>query len=252
MFDTHVHLTEKILYDQIKQILLNAKANGINKMLCVGMNPKANIKAINLANKYNEVYAAVGIHPNEVNNSELNISLLEEQTANKKVIAVGEIGIDLYRSKDNLNKQIYYFKKQLDLALKLDLPVVIHSRNSANIIYKIIKEYKGLRGVMHCYSEYPQLLDKFIDLGFYIGIGGIVTFKNANVVLDIAKRVPLDKILIETDAPYLAPMPNRGKTNEPAFVKYTLKKLAEIKGKTEKEMTEITTANALRLFNKII
>lgn len=252
MFDTHVHLTEKVLYNQIDKILLNAKNNGVNKMLCVGMNQKANLQAIELAKTYKEVYAAVGIHPNDVEYNALNISLLKAQAANKKVVAIGEIGIDLYRSQDNLEKQILYFTKQLDLALELDLPVIIHSRNSADVIYNIVKNYRGLKGVMHCYSEHPELLEKFVDLGFYIGVGGIVTFKNADIVKDISKRVPLDKVLIETDAPYLAPMPYRGKTNEPAFVKYSLMKLAEIKNLTAEKMIEITTTNAHRLFKKAI
>lgn len=252
MFDTHVHLTEKSLYSKIDQVLNNAKTNGVNKMLCVGMNTNANKRAIDLANKYKEVYAAVGIHPNEVNRNILDINLLKQQTLNKKVVAIGEIGIDLYRQKDNLDKQKEYFIKQIELALELDLPVVIHSRSSADVIYEIVKEYKDLKGVMHCYSEHIELLQKFTDLGFYIGVGGIVTFKNAHLVKEIAKKIPLDKVIIETDAPYLAPTPYRGKLNEPAYVKYVLEELALIKNKSINEMINITTNNALRLFKKIV
>lgn len=251
MIDTHVHLTEKVLYNNIDQVLENAKNYGVSKMICVGMDSRANDLTLKLSAKYNNVYSAVGIHPNSVERTILDINKLEEMTKNDKVVAIGEIGIDLYRQSDNLAKQIKYFKAQIELAIKLDLPVIIHSRNSADVIYDVVKEYKNLRGVMHCYSEHPELLEKFMELGFYIGVGGIVTFKNAHIVKDIAKRVDLDKVLIETDAPYLAPDPNRGKTNEPAFVKYTLEELAKIKGIKKEEMIKITSNNAKVLFDKI-
>lgn len=251
MVDTHAHLTEYKLYNNLDEVIKNAKDSGVNKIICVGMNKKANDLAINIANNNKMVYATVGIHPNEVMNEQLDITLLEELTKEKKVIAIGEIGIDLYRSKDSLIKQKEYFIKQIELALKLDLPIIVHSRNSADVIYDIVKDYKNLKGVMHCYSEHVELVDKFVELGFYIGIGGIVTFKNAHLVRDIAKKVPLEKLLIETDAPYLAPDPFRGKTNEPAYVKYTLLKLAEVLNIDKDELINVTTANAHKLFTKM-
>ncbi len=251
MIDTHVHLTEKVLYQKIEEVIQNATDSGVEKILCVGMDIKANKQAISLSERFSSVYASVGIHPNSVDRNILDINLLIEQAALKKVVAIGEIGIDLYRSSHNLEKQLDYFKKQLDLALELDLPVIIHSRSSADVIYDVVKDYKGLKGVMHCYSEHPELLNKFIDLGFYISVGGIVTFKNAHIVHDIAKRIPDDKLLIETDAPYLAPMPYRGKVNEPAYVKYTLKRLAELRNTDVGELDRLTTENAYRLFPKL-
>ncbi len=251
MVDTHAHLTEYKLYNNLDEVIKKAKDSGVNKIICVGMNKKANDLAINIANNNKMVYATVGIHPNEVMNEQLDITLLEELTKEKKVIAIGEIGIDLYRSKDSLIKQKEYFIKQIELALKLDLPIIVHSRNSADVIYDIVKDYKNLKGVMHCYSEHVELVDKFVELGFYIGIGGIVTFKNAHLVRDIAKKVPLEKLLIETDAPYLAPDPFRGKTNEPAYVKYTLLKLAEVLNIDKDELINVTTANAHKLFTKM-
>lgn len=251
MIDTHAHLTEGRLYKDVEEVIKKAKHFGVNKIICVGMTQLANKRAIKLSNIYDEVYATVGIHPNEVLNEKLDLDLLEELTYNKKVIAIGEIGIDLYRSKDTLEKQKEYFIKQIELAIKLDLPVIIHSRNSADVIYNIVKKYPKLKGVMHCYSEHKELVSKFVELGFYIGVGGIITFKNANEVREIIKEVPLSNLIIETDAPYLAPDPFRGKPNEPAYVKYTLLKLAEIKNVSKEKMIEITSLNALKLFGKM-
>lgn len=251
MIDTHAHLTEGKLYKELDKTIKNAKDNGVFKIISIGMNKLANETSISIANEYSNVYASVGIHPNEVQNEELDIELLKKQAENKKVIAIGEIGIDLYRNKDNFAKQKTYFVEQIKLAMHLNLPIIVHSRNSANEIYEILKDYKGVKGVMHCYSEHLELVDKFIELGFYIGVGGIITFKNAHEVREIAKKIPLDRILIETDAPYLAPDPFRGKPNEPAYVKYTLLKLAEVINISVEELEKITTANTYHLFSKM-
>lgn len=251
MIDTHAHLTEEKLYKDLDQIIFNAKKNGVKKIISVGMTNKANQTSIEIANKYDIVYASVGIHPNEVINEVLDLNKLKQLAKNKKVVAIGEIGIDLYRSKDTFNKQKTYFIEQIKLAIKLNLPIIVHSRNSAIEIYEILKNYPEVTGVMHCYSEHVDYVEKFIKLGFYIGVGGIVTFKNAFEVKEIVKKVPLDKLLIETDAPYLAPDPFRGKQNEPAYVKYTLIKLAEILNMSVNEIKNITTNNAYKLFSKM-
>jgi TatD DNase family protein len=251
MIDTHAHLTEKVLYEDLDNIIKKAKEFGVNDIISVGMTNIHNIRAIKIAEKYENVYATVGIHPNEATREKLDLNLLREQANHKKVIAIGEIGIDLYRNKETLEIQKKYFIKQIKLAMELDLPIIVHSRNSAEVIYDILKDYKGVKGVMHCYSEHPELVSKFIDLGFYISVGGIVTFKSAEVVRDIAKMIPIDRLLIETDAPYLAPMPYRGKRNEPAYVKYTMLKLAEVKNINEKELVNIMRENTYRLFSKM-
>lgn len=251
MIDTHTHISTEPLLKDIDNIIRRAIENNVLHMISVGMNKEANLKSILLSEKYPCVYAAIGLHPSDVNSERLDIELLKQQAKHNKVVAIGEIGIDLYWVKDNLNLQKEVFIKQIELALAVDLPVIIHSRNSASEIYDIVKNYPNLRGVMHCYSENVELLDKFIDLGFYIGIGGIVTFKNSKEVLEIAKNTPLDRLLVETDAPYLAPVPFRGKTNEPAYTTYTLSKLAEIRGLTIAEMDQITTTNTVRLFTKM-
>ena len=251
MIDTHTHINTEPLLSDIDNIVSRANKNNVLHMIAVGMNKKANQQGILLSEKYPCIYAAIGLHPSDVNDEQLDIEQLEQQAKHNKVVAIGEIGIDLYWVKDNFVLQKEVFIKQIELALSVDLPVIIHSRNSANEIYDIVENYPSLRGVMHCYSENVELLDKFIDLGFYIGVGGIVTFKNAKEVIEIAKKTPLDRLLVETDAPYLAPVPYRGKTNEPAYTAYTLSKLAEIRGLTIAEMDRITTDNTVRLFTKM-
>ena len=251
MIDTHTHINTESLLNDIDNIVKRAVKNNVLHMIAVGMNKEANEQGILLSEKYPCIYAAIGLHPSDVNNEQLDIERLLQQTKHNKVVAIGEIGIDLYWVKDNFKLQKEVFIKQIELALAVDLPVIIHSRNSAREIYDIVKNYPSLRGVMHCYSEHTELLDKFINLGFYIGIGGIVTFKNSKEVLEIAKNTPLDRLLVETDAPYLAPVPFRGKINEPAYTAYTLSKLAEIRGLTTREMDRITTENTVRLFTKM-
>lgn len=250
MIDTHAHINIKPLINDPLTIIKNAKELNVNKIICIGINKKTNLVAVNLAKQYHEVYATVGYHPSEVAET-LDLKLLEEQLALEKVVALGEIGIDLYWTKNNLERQKEVFIKQIDLAIKLKMPVIIHSRNSADVIYELIKDKKGLTGVMHCYSEHEELLEKFIKLGFYIGVGGIVTFKNALLVKEIAKRIPLNRLLIETDSPYLAPVPFRGKTNEPKNVSYVLKELSLLLKIEEEELIKITTNNAKNLFYKL-
>lgn len=251
MIDTHAHLTEEVLYQELDKIISNALTNGVSKIISVGMTNADNLKSILISKKYENVYTTVGIHPNAATTERLDLVLLKDLTKNKKVIGIGEIGIDLYRSKDSLEIQKKYFIEQIKLAIEVNLPIIVHSRNSASVIYEIVKDFQGLKGVMHCYSEHLELVSKFINLGFYIGVGGIITFKNAHEVREIVKKVPLDKLLIETDAPYLAPAPYRGKRNEPAYVKETLIKLAEIKNVSEKELINITRENTYRLFLKM-
>jgi TatD DNase family protein len=165
-----------------------------------------------------------------------------------KVVAVGEIGLDLYWVKDNLPLQIDIFRKQLDLAIELDYPVVIHMRDSAQEIYDVVKTYRGLKGVMHCFSADLEWAMKFIDLGLYIGIGGPVTFKNNLVAKEVAKNIPIDRLLVETDSPYLAPSPYRGKRNEPAYTKLVVEEIARLREKSIDDISYQTSQNAMRLF----
>jgi TatD DNase family protein len=247
IIDTHCHLNTEEFETDLEIVVRNALDQDVNYMICIGMYEKANLKAIELAHAYNEIYATVGIHPSYVDEGydETEITALARKD---KVVAIGEIGIDLYWVKDNLSKQVEIFKKQLDLSLKLDLPVVIHMRDSAKEIYEVLKTYKGLKGVMHCFSADLEYAKKFIELGFYIGIGGPVTYKNGQMIKSVVKDIGLEHMIVETDSPYLSPVPHRGKRNEPAYTSLVVQKIAEIKGEDVDMVKAFTTNNAIKLF----
>ena len=249
MIDTHAHLNIEQYEENIDQIIQNAQKIGVNKIIVVGMDKKTSLKAIQLANQYDMIYATVGIHPSYVDNS--NHNELNELYNKNKVVAVGEIGLDFYWREDNKKLQEQIFEEQIQKAIKLNLPVIIHTRNSFNETYNIVKKYKNqLRGVFHCFSSNLSDAKKVIDLGFYIGIDGPITFKNKNQnLVEIVKNIDLKHILIETDSPYLTPEPYRGKTNQPANVYYVAKKIAEIKKLSIDEVINTTSNNAKNLFN---
>jgi len=248
MIDTHAHLNIIDFNDDLNKVISSAKAENVDKIIVVGIDLKSSIKALEIANNNDGIFAAVGIHPCYVNNSNhLELNYLYE---NKKVVAVGEIGLDYYHQKDNESLQKQVFEAQILKAIALNLPVIIHIRNSFDDTYEIVKKYKGkLKGVFHCFSSNLEDALKVIELGFYIGIDGPVTFKNNFNLVDIVKNISLENILIETDCPYLAPMPFRGKKNEPKNLKFIAEKIAEIKKITLKEVDDTTTKNAIKLFN---
>lgn len=247
MIDTHAHLNINKYRHPISEVIKRAKNKGVNQIVVIGMDLDTSIEAIRLSNEHNNLFATVGIHPAYVDNSNhLELDYLYED---KKVIAVGEIGLDFYWRKDNKELQEKIFTEQIEKAIKLDLPVIIHTRNSFQETFDIVKKYQGkLRGVFHCFSSNLEDAKKVIDLGFYIGIDGPVTFKKSDELHLIAKEISLDKILIETDSPYLTPEPYRGKTNEPANVYYVAKKIAELRNINLEEVIEQTTKNANELF----
>lgn len=247
MIDTHAHLNIEEYNEDIDDVIFRAKKKGVNQILVVGMDYKTSKRAIELSKIYDDLFATVGIHPGYVNESNLEelVNLYKE----KKVIAVGEIGLDYYWQDDNKERQEYMFEEQLKLAIKLNLPVIIHTRNSFNEAFEIVKKFEGkLRGVFHCFSSNFKDALKVINLGFYIGIDGPITFKNNQVLEEIVKNIDLSKILIETDSPYLTPVPYRGKRNEPGNVYYVASKIAEIKKMQLSEVIKITTNNAKELF----
>ena len=248
MFDTHTHINTKKYENILENTITNAKNNGVNKILAVGMDLETSKLAIDIANNYENVFATVGIHPAYVNNS--NHFELDNLYNNKKVVAVGEIGLDFYWTKDNKELQIKVFEEQLQKAINLNLPVIIHTRNSFKETYEIVKKYQGrLTGVFHCFSSNLEDAIKTVELGFYIGIDGPITFKNNNTeLIKIVKNIDLKNILIETDSPYLTPKPFRGKMNEPANVRYVAEKIAEIKNVDLSEVIKQTTKNAKKLF----
>lgn len=247
IIDTHAHLNTKQFKDDLKEVVLRAKQADVLKVIIVGMDKEHNRKAIHIAQGNEGYYAAVGVHPCDIDHADVSdvIPLLKE----KKVVSIGEIGIDLHWNKDNLEAQKKVFIEQLKLAVAYDLPVIIHTRESFNEAYACVLPFKGkIRGVFHCLTSDFQDALKVIELGMYVGIGGVVTFKNAAAVHQIAKNVPLESMLVETDAPFLAPHPHRGGRNEPAYTKLVVEKIAEIKKVSVSEVASKTSSNAIKLF----
>ncbi|WP_162146874.1 TatD family hydrolase [Acholeplasma granularum] len=246
MIDTHAHINMKEFEDKLDLIVENAISNNVTHIIVVGMDFFHNERSFILANTYNNMFATVGIHPTTLKG---NVKDLEKYLLHKRVVAIGETGIDLYWNKDNLELQTKYFKEQIELAIEYRLPIIIHTRNSFNEAYEIIKPYKGkITGVFHSFSSNYEDALKAIDLGFYIGISGVVTFKKAEELKEVVEKIDLKHLLLETDSPYLAPIPFRGKKNEPAYTNYVLKEVALLKNIDEKIVDKITTENAIKLF----
>lgn len=251
MIDSHAHLNSEEFKDEVDALILDAHNNNVKEIIVVGMYEKANKETIKLIDLYPNLYGSVGLHPSYVKEG-IDFQQLESQLTHQKIVALGEIGIDLYWEKDNLETQIMYFRKQIELAIKYDLPVIIHMRSSVVEIYDVLKDYHGkLKGVLHCFTEDYEWANKFIDLGFYIGIGGIVTFKNAPLVKEVATKIPLEKLLVETDSPYLAPTPYRHKRNVPAYTRLVLEEIAKLRNIDVSLLDEITTKNTKKLFYKM-
>lgn len=251
--DTHAHLQDEAYANDLDEVMERAKAANIAKIITMGDNIVNSRLAVDLADKYESVYAAVGLHPEAIADAtEDYLEELKKLAENKKVVAVGEIGLDYYWEKDAEKRktQQKIFIEQLRLAEKLNLPVCVHDRDAHNDTLNILKqEGKHLRGVCHCFSGSYEIAVELFKLGFYIGVDGPLTFKNAAKLPEIIAKAPKDRVLIETDSPYLSPAPKRGKRNEPAYVLYVAEKLAEIWGITAEVAANITTDNAKNLYN---
>lgn len=251
LFDTHAHLNDVQFADDIDEVISRAKANGVGYILTVSTDIASSVENITLSQKYNIFYAAVGVHPhNAVNQNNSIISILKDFASYPKVVAIGETGLDYYYDNSPREVQRLWFSKQISLAREARLPVIVHDRDAHEDTLAILKSEgaKDVGGVFHCYSGSVEMAREVLDLGFMISIAGPVTFKNARKLLDVVKYVPDDMLLIETDSPYLAPEPNRGRRNEPAYVKLVAEKIAKIKGKSLEYICETTTSNAKRLF----
>lgn len=251
LIDSHAHLDDPRFDKDRDMLIKNLKNNGIEMVINIGADLQTSIASVSLAEKYDNIYAAVGVHPHsakEVDNS--TIEILKTFAKRDKVVAIGEIGLDFYYDNSPRDIQRKWFKEQLALAKEVDLPVVIHTRDAAQETFDILKEAQdgSLRGVLHCYSGSPEMALEYVKMGFYISLAGPVTFKNARVAREVAKVVPLDKLLIETDCPYLTPEPYRGKRNEPIFVRYVAGTIAEVKGISFEELAKATNRNTKELF----
>lgn len=249
MIDTHSHLLDDVFKDDLLDCIERCKKNNINKIVLVGFDRLTNNKAQELAKKYDIFYPTAGIHPEEV--IDLNdLSYLEEFINSNKVVAIGECGLDYHWSKDKIELQKVIFEEQIKMAIKYNLPLIIHSRDAIQDTYDILEKYKGqVRGVMHCYSGSLEMAYRFLDLGFYIGLDGPVTFKNAKEPKRVASSIPLDRLLLETDCPWMTPTPYRGKRNESSYLIYIAEEIAKLRNISIKEVEEATDRNAEKLFN---
>jgi len=245
--DTHCHLFNKD-YDNIHDILNNLKEYNIKRIIINGCNHQTNQEVMKLVDQYDNVYGALGVHPSDVNdNIEENIKFIENNLNHPKIIAIGEIGLDYYWTKDNREKQINCFKQLLDLASKHRMPVIIHNREANGDMLNILNEY-DLIGIMHCFTGDYELGIKYIKMGYKLGINGIVTFKNSNLS-EIISKIDIKNILLETDAPYITPAPYRNQQNEPKYLNIISQKVAEIYGINEAKLAEILEQNFYDIFD---
>jgi len=250
MIDTHVHLNVTPLYENIDEHLFEAENNGVTSFLVVGFDHETIATAMDLAARYPSVYLALGFHPTIAHTlTDEDYQKLETYLDHPKVKAVGEFGVDSHWNKETLEAQIESAHRQIKIAKKRDLPVVIHMRESHETMLEIVKAHAPLKGVMHCYSGPVEMLSAFLECGLHIGLDGPVTFKNAKTPKDVALNVPLERLVIETDAPYLAPHPYRGKVNTPAYLPLIAEEIANLRGIPKKQLIEQTTLNAENLFN---
>ncbi len=248
IFDTHSHYTDEQFSDRDQLLPLLHNEKGVTEIITCGTDIDSSKQCISLAKKFPFVYAAVGYHPEELTRTTVDIAALESMMCDK-VVAIGEIGLDYYWNKENKEQQKAGFIAQIELAKRLSLPVIVHDRDAHGDTLEILKEHKP-SGVLHCFSGSCEMAAEIIKLGMYIGVGGVVTFKNAKNLPEVIKNTPLDRILLETDAPYLAPVPMRGKRNDSSLIPYIAEKIGDIKGKSKEEILKITKENAYRLFMK--
>lgn len=250
IFDTHAHYDDEQFNEDRENLLASMNDNGIGTIVNVGASLQGCKDSVELAEKYPFVYAAVGVHPDHAGYlNEETFSWLKQQTDHEKVVAVGEIGLDYYWDNESHDVQKKWFIEQLNLAREKGLPVIIHSREAAADTLEIMKEHaRGLSGIIHCFSYSKEMAAEYVKMGFYIGIGGVVTFKNAKKVKEVVEEVPLERIVLETDCPYLAPTPNRGKRNSSLNLIYVAEEIARIKGITAEEVIEQTEKNAREVY----
>ena len=250
IFDTHAHYDSSAFNPDREAVLAALPEAGVALVVDPGCDLPTSRAALALAEQFPHVYAAVGIHPEDcAGYTDADLDALRQLCRHDKAVAIGEIGLDYYWAENPPREfQQQVFRRQLELALELDMPVIIHDREAHGDSLAIVKEYPGLRGVFHCFSGIPEMAAELLKRGWYLGFDGPITYKNAKRAPEVAAMTPLDRILVETDSPYMTPVPFRGKRNDSRYLPYVLEKLAEWKGVTTEEMTDITFANGKRLF----
>lgn len=252
LIDSHAHLDMKQFDSDRDQVMDRALSADVRHIITVGIDIISSRNAVKLTTRYPSIFATIGIHPHNADNANKNdleqIALIAQQD---KIVAIGEIGLDFFRNRSARQKQIDVFTQQLAIAISLDLPVVIHDREAHTETLNILSFFKGngLQGMIHCFSGDYKLAKTFINMGYYISIPGTVTFNNASQIQDVARRVPLNRMLLETDAPFLAPTPYRGKRNEPGYVTHTAQKIAKLRDVSFEEISYQTSKNVCQLFN---
>lgn len=249
--DTHVHLNADQYEEDVEEVIERALAAGVSKMVVVGFDRKTIRKAMALTERYSFIYVVIGWHPvDAVDCTEEDLEWIEELSKHPKVVGIGETGLDYYWDKSPKEIQQDVFRKQIQLAKKVNLPIIIHNRDATADVVRILEEEdaKEVGGIMHCFGGSVEVAQQCIDMNFLISLGGPVTFKNAKAPKKVAAEIPLEKLLIETDAPYLTPHPHRGKRNEPFYVTLVAEEIAKIKELPIEEVASVTTKNALKLF----
>jgi TatD DNase family protein len=251
IFDSHTHLNAEQFNEDIPETIERAKELGVTEMAVVGFDTPTIEKSLELSQQYKEIQSIIGWHPTEAGSYTPEIEKrLQQLLTTPKVVALGEIGLDYYWMEDPKEVQDRVFRRQIAIAKEMNLPISIHTRDAMEDTYKILKEedIRDIGGIMHSFSGDPEWMKKFLDMGMHISLSGVVTFKKALEVQAVAQAVPIDRLLVETDAPYLAPVPYRGKRNEPGYTRYVAEKIAELRDVPFEEVAKQTTENAHRLF----
>ncbi|MBE5888323.1 MAG: TatD family deoxyribonuclease [Lachnospiraceae bacterium] len=256
IFETHAHYDDDRFAEDRDEILKSLPEAGIGIVINSGASVESTRDTVELAKKYEHVYAAVGVHPSEIDElDEVFFDWMREQASWEKTVAIGEIGLDYYWDKEPevQERQRYWFGRQIELARETGLPIIVHSRDAAADTMQVMKEHHAeeIPGVIHCYSYSKEMALEFIKMGYYIGVGGVVTFKNAKKLIETVEAIPLTRILLETDCPYMAPEPYRGKRNSSLYLPYVVERIAEIKGVSIEEVERVTENNARTLFSKV-
>lgn len=248
LIDTHCHLNDEAFANNLEEVINKAKNRGIKKIIVIGYSKKSSFDAVRIANIYDGVFASIGVHPSDVQKEDSDLNWIYELAKDPKVVAIGEIGLDYYWDKSYNDLQKEWFIRQIGIANELDLPFVVHSRDAIQDCFDIIKQYGKGKGVIHCYSGSLEMANEFIKLGYYLGIGGVITFKNSHLGDTVAK-LGLSHLVSETDAPYMAPTPYRGKTNEPAYIYEIMQKISEVVNMDMEEVEKKVEKNVKELFN---
>ena len=251
LIDSHCHLNFPDLAQRLPEVLANMAEAGVDKAIAISVSRQSFEEVHAIAQNHPNIYATVGIHPDDPEAEEFSLEELLERAARPKVVGIGETGLDYHWCKGDLAWQHQRFALHIEAANRSGLPLVVHTRDAAEDTMRLLREHQAHAGVIHCFTEDVRIAKLALDLGFYISFSGIVTFKNATAIQEAARYVPLDRLLVETDSPYLAPVPKRGKPNEPAYVRHTATFVAQLRGDSLENIAQATTANCLRLFNKI-